>query len=1011
MTIKSNPCPDLEIRNLTIDHKERQESEDSVLSWIVGEKWMNEELNFQIECDSHEGIVFNETNADKSYELKIPFNSHLNCCLTILWENCMDTKCIFFIKETPLAANRRGYTVAFLINLIIAVIALVIPLQASEATLTSTGLGDKPTLALPPTSSGINAIPTPTSNKQYPATKITPEWPNLTSSSDRTKLPSTQTSGSDLLNTTSISNSRQVTATSNEHDSKSSSTTGRRSSNSTSAKSKTKHKNTLTSNISNGLLTTISDESNLESPNPSNRPNLESAQITNNNLVPKSNRHNSKSSKTNKRISRSTHTSDKPSLTPVTSTSTTATITTVTSNPSGSKTTVKPTEKSHSIEEITENVITKTTSTKSSYKINTKSTDNGFINNAKNQNKVDKSNTNGTTKRTTTRKNNTIHPITQAATASTPSTTTTVTTSTNAYNTSGKYIPTTKSDDNSTTNSTTMTSQRTTTNSTQFEDDATSTALTSVNNFDNQTPDTNEDDHFNSTTESTTETTIDSTTTEATTTTTTTTATTTSTTMTTLNPCPDLEIRNLTIDHKERPKSEDSVLSWIVGEKWMNEELNFQIECDSHEGIVFNETNADKSYELKIPFGSHANCCLTILWENCMDTKCIFFIKVPLKQNSAVPSSAPADQSSPGAAIAIAFLIMLIIAVIALILYKSKRRIKNLFSRRMRLRIPSTVDFSLNSLTSPNNSDNRPIVVADFESHFEAMSSDSKLRFAIEFEELNALSPMGPFTAALLPENQPKNRWTNILPFDHSRVKLLPIADDITSDYINANYIPGYKSQREYIATQGPLPNTIDDFWRMVWEQGSPMIVMLTQCVERGKIKCEQYWPSDSQQTAYYGDLAITIKSESVLPEFTLRIFDLQLGARVIEVKQCHFTMWPDFGCPESTQMLLNFIRSVSDHTPHLGPTGPVIVHCSAGVGRTGTFIAVDRLMKHVQDYEAVDVFYLVKDMRKYRNFMVQTEDQYVYIHECIRDFLRTINESPRELSATESQQFLAKFE
>ncbi|XP_006820787.1 receptor-type tyrosine-protein phosphatase O-like, partial [Saccoglossus kowalevskii] len=129
-------------------------------------------------------------------------------------------------------------------------------------------------------------------------------------------------------------------------------------------------------------------------------------------------------------------------------------------------------------------------------------------------------------------------------------------------------------------------------------------------------------------------------------------------------------------------------------------------------------------------------------------------------------------------------------------------------------------------------------------------------------------------------ENRLKNRYTNILPYDHTRVKLIEMneddEEDIGSSYINANYISGYTSPREYIATQGPLPTTKDDFWRMVWEQNTQTIVMITRCVEKGKVRCDHYWPFDSDPTEY-GDITVTMASESVLPEWTVRDFTLEL--------------------------------------------------------------------------------------------------------------------------------------
>ncbi|KAG1652516.1 Receptor-type tyrosine-protein phosphatase beta [Nymphon striatum] len=224
----------------------------------------------------------------------------------------------------------------------------------------------------------------------------------------------------------------------------------------------------------------------------------------------------------------------------------------------------------------------------------------------------------------------------------------------------------------------------------------------------------------------------------------------------------------------------------------------------------------------------------------------------------------------------------------------------------------------------------------EFKEHVRKLMKDSALLFStrVHGEVIKERSSNLAMDDAKLEENRRKNRWINILPYDTSRVKLLPIADEPCSDYVNASYIPfgyshtskGFHSQREYIATQGPLPQTVDDFWRLVWEQEVFVIVMVTQCVERGKTKCEQYWP-DNQEPEHYGDLRITMTSESILSNFSIRVFLIQLGKRERIVKQLHFNKWPDFGCPEDTSSLLNFIKAVHSHTPHFG-TGPIVTHC-----------------------------------------------------------------------------------
>ncbi|ELT95888.1 hypothetical protein CAPTEDRAFT_120303, partial [Capitella teleta] len=279
-----------------------------------------------------------------------------------------------------------------------------------------------------------------------------------------------------------------------------------------------------------------------------------------------------------------------------------------------------------------------------------------------------------------------------------------------------------------------------------------------------------------------------------------------------------------------------------------------------------------------------------------------------------------------------------------------------------------------------------------FTDHVKTLHMDSDFKFSEEYEAIKRRAPRNACTVAELQCNRTKNRFTNILPFDHSRVKLLPLDDDDEgSDYINANYMPGYNSKREFIACQGPMKSTIDHFWRMVWEQNVVIIVMVTKLEERGKEKCAQYWPAD-QDCHFYGDLQVQMRSESILDSYAIRIFDVGLVKTTRTIQQFHFLKWPDFDCPDNTQMLLNFVDVVRGNIrPSM--SGPVIVHCSAGVGRTGTFICVDRLLQHVKDHNTIDVFGTVLEMRNYRCNMIQTEVQYIFVHDCMRDSMDDTSE------------------
>ncbi|XP_059843577.1 receptor-type tyrosine-protein phosphatase O isoform X2 [Hypanus sabinus] len=286
-----------------------------------------------------------------------------------------------------------------------------------------------------------------------------------------------------------------------------------------------------------------------------------------------------------------------------------------------------------------------------------------------------------------------------------------------------------------------------------------------------------------------------------------------------------------------------------------------------------------------------------------------------------------------------------------------------------------------------------PVQLDDFEIYLKEMAKDSDYKFSLQFEDLKLVGQDISHDAAELPVNRCKNRYTNILPYDFSRVKLTSLQCEDESDYINANYIPGFNSTREYIATQGPLAETRNDFWKMVIQQKSGIIVMLTQCNERRRIKCDHYWPFNKQPVSY-GDITVEMVFESEQPdesedslqsEWIIREFNVSYADEVRKVVHYNYMAWPDHGVPtaDAAETILHFVQLVRQQT--VEKPGPIIVHCSAGVGRTGTFIALDRLMQHIQEHEYVDILGLVAEMRTYRTSMVQTEEQYVFIHRCVQ--------------------------
>ncbi|XP_033636860.1 receptor-type tyrosine-protein phosphatase F-like [Asterias rubens] len=275
------------------------------------------------------------------------------------------------------------------------------------------------------------------------------------------------------------------------------------------------------------------------------------------------------------------------------------------------------------------------------------------------------------------------------------------------------------------------------------------------------------------------------------------------------------------------------------------------------------------------------------------------------------------------------------------------------------------------------------VTMTDLARFIKARKSGKINAFQQDFETLPAV-PNHPQTEALDDANKKKNRYKNISAYDHSRVVLEPLEGHPHSDYINACYIDGYKYDAKYIACQGPNQTTVIDMWRMVWQERVGKIIMLTNLVENGKDKCEKYWP-DEKLFNDYGEVFVRNVEEKKSPTFILRTFHLSKSSEpegeYREVLQYHYITWPDMKPPESSS-LLQFIGRVhaSETTQH----GPTIVHCSAGVGRTGTYIALDAMMEQAQAEGQVDVLSFVRNMRDKRYLMVQTVGQFKFIYEAL---------------------------
>ncbi|KAL0968339.1 hypothetical protein UPYG_G00265610 [Umbra pygmaea] len=279
----------------------------------------------------------------------------------------------------------------------------------------------------------------------------------------------------------------------------------------------------------------------------------------------------------------------------------------------------------------------------------------------------------------------------------------------------------------------------------------------------------------------------------------------------------------------------------------------------------------------------------------------------------------------------------------------------------------------------------RPVSKKSFLQHVEDLCANENTKFQEEFAELPKLLQDLATSDADLPWNRSKNRFTNIKPYNNNRVKLLSEPGMPGSDYINASFISGYLCPSEFIATQGPLPGTVADFWRMIWETRTRTIAMLTQCYEKGRIRCHQYWPEDHKPVTVFGDIIITKLTEDVYPDWTVRALKVERHGDYMVVHHFNYTSWPEHGVPESSTTLIQFVRAIRA-TRHDNTT--IVVHCSAGVGRTGVFIALDHLLQHISDHDFVDIYGLVAELRSERMCMVQNLAQYMFLHQSTLELL-----------------------
>ncbi|KAF5284064.1 hypothetical protein FQR65_LT13610 [Abscondita terminalis] len=280
------------------------------------------------------------------------------------------------------------------------------------------------------------------------------------------------------------------------------------------------------------------------------------------------------------------------------------------------------------------------------------------------------------------------------------------------------------------------------------------------------------------------------------------------------------------------------------------------------------------------------------------------------------------------------------------------------------------------------------------------LSFNSKTGWELLYQEIRAKTAKysNTCTEARKPQNVTLNRYRDVSPFDHSRI----ILQRGSTDYINANLIKVERANRQYILTQGPLSNTIAHFWLMVWEQNTKAVLMLNKLVEKKQEKCCQYWPIKigSDYIMKLDDVGLTLEyleqqDHSYYLIRVLRLTDVK-SKETRDVLQFHYTTWPDFGVPNSPTVFLEFLRRVQAAGVLESNVGPAIVHCSAGIGRSGTFCLVDSCLILIEKFglNSVDVKEILLEMRRYRMGLIQTPEQLKFSYQAIIEGAKQLSNS-----------------
>ncbi|CAG2180529.1 unnamed protein product, partial [Oppiella nova] len=247
---------------------------------------------------------------------------------------------------------------------------------------------------------------------------------------------------------------------------------------------------------------------------------------------------------------------------------------------------------------------------------------------------------------------------------------------------------------------------------------------------------------------------------------------------------------------------------------------------------------------------------------------------------------------------------------------------------------------------------------------------------------------------ALSPENLDKNRygrWGYGVPYDATRVELHIVDKEANSDYINASHVDGYRSAGRYIACQGPLEHTVGDMWRMVWQYGCAQVVMLTNSRGPHDWHCAKYWPEWGpvcEPTVYGNGIKVRPTGRQVADGYTVRTFQVERdGEDAREVVHYNYTGWPDWGVPDCSHSFLPFLKRVRADKQYTSRK-PIVVHCSAGIGRTGSFILIDTMLEMANEEKRIDPLKQLLHIREQRMNLVEAIEQYVFVHQVLMEAL-----------------------